>query len=140
MKGIPWVITYDDNCPFCQKSVLLLCWLDWLDRLRFCTLNEKLRALAPQVDSLLLFQEEATKLSKIYSQGRAIRKLAQLLPIGWLALPLLHLIPLTLLNSLYSALAKRRQLLSTQNSCALKHNKKWAHKLISIKEFSSKEI
>lgn len=88
------VVLYDDECPFCRKSVAILKRLDWLGRLGYHNARdvEHLPETAVRLQPERLLQEMhvvTPNRQRAYAGYRAFRWMAGRLPLLWPIWPVL---------------------------------------------------
>ena len=107
-------VLYDGDCAFCCKSVALLRKLDWLGKLDYVNVRDKLQpilkdpmiAAAPLLDQMHVLPGNRQTL---YGGYRAARWLAWRLPLTWGIAPFLYLPGMTYLGqTVYLWIARNR--------------------------------
>ena len=111
----PVVLVWDSDCLFCRRWVRRFQALDWLGRLR--PVGSEAAQVSPSEGtagwSSEIGQEsmwvKAVGEPQSYVGFRAFRRMAWVLPLGWLVLPLLYLPPVPQVGErLYRWIARNR--------------------------------
>jgi predicted DCC family thiol-disulfide oxidoreductase YuxK/uncharacterized membrane protein YidH (DUF202 family) len=121
-------IFYDGLCPICIRSMTVLCYFDWFQRLDFSDLEiswHELSAIRPDISyEDCLAEMHLLKPDGSVSKGfLAFRDIIQYLPILWPLLPLFYLPGATAIGTqIYKIIASSRQRLDrcTFDSCSIK--------------------
>ena len=89
------VVLYDGDCPFCQRSVVILKKLDWLKKLKYQDARQvdQVPRTAPPLDSEELLKEMhlVPRAGRpVYRGFKAFRWMAWRLPPLWIIAPFLY--------------------------------------------------
>ena len=124
-KNNALIIAFDQDCLFCNKSILLLAKLDTFNRFYFCKLSQEIKKKASNehtelIDSILVFKNNLN--STPYTHASALKHICKQSPFLWVLLPIFYLVPIQFLDSLYKTFAKKRYAWFGKNtSCVLEN-------------------
>lgn len=108
------LVLYDGSCGVCSRSIVMLARFDVLRRIRFADFASEWSWLSADFPSLSRDACDAqmhvvTGDGRVYAGFDAVRALAWVLPIGWLAIPFLYIPPVPESGRrLYRSLAANR--------------------------------
>ncbi len=110
------IVFYDGVCGFCNKAIRFVAQRDRLDRFRFTPLQGDFATeiLLPHdvnpnnLDTMYVLVDYGLPDERVYSRARGVVRLFQELGSLWAALGLLRLLPDSLLDFGYGALARNR--------------------------------
>lgn len=114
-------VLYDGGCGLCRPTIAVLRRLDLLRRVTFLDVHRDWTTIAARYPALtreqcLLEMHGVDASGRVFAGYDTYRALARVLPLGWVALPFLHLPPVAWAGrKIYRAIADRRH----DTSCAL---------------------
>jgi predicted DCC family thiol-disulfide oxidoreductase YuxK len=119
-RGRKHMLLFDGGCGLCQGTVAVIHSLDLLRRIELCDAFNRWPEIAarfPHLDQGACLEDMhlITATGQVYTGFEAYRRLAWILPLGWIALPLLYLPGVRPIGQwVYRIVASRRQ-----SSCPL---------------------